>query len=312
MKTPRELQALYDQGHNITRLLRAERGLDHNTADIIEMAYDLQTGSYIQGMSDPKYADHKQEYTAEVARTILSLCEPDSVMEAGVGEGTTLAGVLRNLPAGIRAHGFDLSWSRAAFARRYLEKQKIRLATLCTGNLFAIPYADSSIDVVYTSHTIEPNGGQEKTLIQELYRVARRYLVLLEPGYELASPEARRHMRSHGYCRGIKAAAQELGYRILRHQLFPHTANPLNPTALTIIEKNADTEMPDEVLACPRFKTPLEKLGGLYFSPEALVVYPVVGGIPCLRIENGILASKYREIEDGGTFTAGPRDGGLG
>jgi len=299
MKTPRELQTLYNQGTNITSLLREERGLDHNTDEIIEIAYDMQTGSYTDGMANLAYAAHKQEYTAEVARTILSLGEPASVMEAGVGEGTTLAGVLRNLPPEVAAHGFDLSWSRTAFARQYLADKEAGDVTLCTGNLSAIPFADSSIDVVYTSHSMEPNGGHEKGLIQELYRVTRRYLVLLEPGYELAPDEARRRMESHGYCRNIKETAESLGCRVLRHELFPFTANPLNPTALTIIEKNAENEAPDEVLVCPRFKTPLEEIGGMLFSPEALMVYPVVGGIPCLRIENGIFASKFKEIEKG-------------
>jgi len=63
-----------------------------------------------------------------------------------------------------------------------------------------------------------------------------------------------------------------------------------------IIRKGNDAELPVNVLACPRFKTPLKKVGGMLFSPEALVVYPIVGCIPCLRIENGILASKYEEV----------------
>jgi uncharacterized protein YbaR (Trm112 family) len=34
----------------------------------------------------------------------------------------------------------------------------------------------------------------------------------------------------------------------------------------------------------------------MLFSPEGMVVYPIVNGIPCLKIENGILASKYKEV----------------
>ena len=34
----------------------------------------------------------------------------------------------------------------------------------------------------------------------------------------------------------------------------------------------------------------------MLYSDEALVVYPIIGGIPCLRIENGIYASKYEEV----------------
>lgn len=156
--------------------------------------------------------------------------------------------------------------------------------------------ADNSIDVVYTSHSIEPNGGYEEPILRELFRITRKFLILLEPGYEIAGDEARRRMEAHGYCRNLKGTAESLGYRVLEHKLFPLTANPLNPTALTIIQKDATGEPPSHILACPRFKTPLEELGGMLFSPEALLVYPVVGGIPCLRIENGIVASKYKEV----------------
>jgi uncharacterized protein YbaR (Trm112 family) len=34
----------------------------------------------------------------------------------------------------------------------------------------------------------------------------------------------------------------------------------------------------------------------MFYSPEALVVYPVIGGIPCLREDNGVFASSYKEI----------------
>ena len=297
MTTPRQLKSLYEQGKNISALLREERGLQRNTVEIIEIAYDLQTGSYIASMKNEEMAEHKREYTSEIARTILSLCEPISLLEAGVGEATTLSGVVRHMKADVGIFGFDLSWSRVAYAKRWLQSQGVSDATLCTGNLFDIPFADNSIDVVYTSHSIEPNGGNEEPILQELFRVTKKFLILLEPGYELANEEARQRMDFHGYCKNLKGISTSLGYDVLEHKLFPFTSNPLNPTALTIIRKKQEGgELPSSVLACPKFKTPLREIGGMLFSPEALVVYPIIGGIPCLRIENGIFASKYEEV----------------
>ena len=296
MITPRKLKALYEHGKNISALLREEKGLDQNTDEIIEIAYDLQTGSYIAAMENAKMVEHKRDYTSEIAKTILSLCEPKSILEAGVGEATTLSGVLQHLKTDVSSFGFDLSWSRVAYAQRWLKSQGVSDVTLCTGNLFNIPFADNSIDIVYTSHSIEPNGGNEEQILQELFRVTRKFLILLEPGYELASDEARRRMDSHGYCKKLKGIAESLGYDVLRHELFPFTSNPLNPTAITIIKKDDDSMPPSYILACPKFKTPLENIGNMLFSPEALVVYPIVGDIPCLRIENGIFASKYKEV----------------
>jgi hypothetical protein len=31
-------------------------------------------------------------------------------------------------------------------------------------------------------------------------------------------------------------------------------------------------------------------------SPEVLATYPIIGGIPCLSVENSIFSSKYLEI----------------
>lgn len=296
MYTPRELLELYKQGENITQLLREEQGLQHNTAEIIEIAYDLQAGFYTTAMKNADYAKYKSEYSSEIAKTILSLCQPVSILEAGVGEGTTLSGVLQKLGPEVSSYGFDLSWSRVAYAKQWLMGKGLSTTTLCTGNLFNIPFADNSIDIVYTSHSIESNGGNEKPILQELFRVARKFLILLEPGYELATDDAKKRMDLHGYCKNLKFIADDLGYNVLTHKMFPVISHPLNPTAITIIEKQAVKAEPSSVLACPKFKTPLEEIGGMLFSPEALVVYPIIGGIPCLRTENGICASEYKEV----------------
>lgn len=296
--TPRQLKALYEQGENISALLRHEMGLQCNTDEIIEIAYDLQAGSYIAALEDAEVAGRQEDYTAEIAKWILSLCDPVSVLEAGVGEATTLSGVLQHLRADVESYGFDLSWSRVAYAKRRLQSQGVSNVTLCTGALLHIPLANNSIDVVYTSHSIEPNGGNEESILKELHRVTRRFLILLEPGYELSTDEARRRMDSHGYCKNLRGVADSLGFRVLDHRLFPvaSVSDPLNPTAITVIRKGEDAAPSSHVLACPKFKTPLEKIGDLLFSPEALLVYPIVGGIPCLRTENGILAGSYREV----------------
>lgn len=293
MFTPRELQAMYARGENIISAMTKDCKDDLNSSDIIEIAYDLQTGSYVKAMQGDSMRVHKQQYSTEIAKIILSLCQPESILEAGVVEATTLSGVLEGLNIPIDSYGFDLSWSRIAEARKWLSSKGILDTTLCTGNLLNMPFADNSIDVVYTSHSIEPNRGNEKAILQELFRVARKFVVLLEPGYELASIEARNRMDSHGYCRNIPEVAHNLGYKILKHELFPCSANPLNPTAITIIEKNTKQKKPSFTLSCPEFKTNLKTIDGMMFSSEALRVYPIIGGIPCLRVENGIFASKF-------------------
>ncbi len=291
--TPQQLKRLYENGHNISSLLRDEYNVNHNTQEIIEISYDMQAGSYVEAMNNKDIASHKSEYSKEIADTISTLTTPNSILEAGVGEGTTLSGVLKHLDKDINSYGFDISWSRLSYADLWLKSHNIKNTTLCSGDLFNIPFLDNSIDVVYTSHSIEPNGGNEKKILEELYRITGKYLILLEPSYELSSQEVKNRMDAHGYCKNIEKYSKELGYKILKHELFKYTDNPLNPTAITIISKSKENEFIGNVFACPKYKTPLLEVNGSYFSEEALVAYPIINKIPCLRIENGVFASKY-------------------
>ena len=77
--------------------MRQEKGTDWNSEEIIEIAYDLQAGTYTDVMRDVAVAQHKKEYAEQIAVTILAYCKPTSIMEAGVGEATTLSGVLERL-----------------------------------------------------------------------------------------------------------------------------------------------------------------------------------------------------------------------
>jgi hypothetical protein len=131
-------------------------------------------------------------------------------------------------------HGFDVSWSRVRLGKDFAGKHRIGADLFC-GDLFNIPLADGSMDVVYTSHSIEPNGGREREAIRELARVAGKWLVLLEPAHEFAPPEARARMEKHGYIRGLPEAIQAEGLELVEHRLFPVCVNPLNPTGLYVI-----------------------------------------------------------------------------
>lgn len=262
MITPRQLKDAYDEGQDVSALLRQESGIGHNAEVITEISYDLQAGSYVNLMSDPGMVKHIEGYTAELAARIGALCQPKSILEAGVGEGLVLSGVAGHLgPANVDLYGFDLSWSAVRIARKWLHNNDIDGATLCTGSLQHIPFADDSVDVVFTSHSIESNRGKEELILRELYRVTRDYLILLEPGYELASDEAKKRMDSHGYCKGLPEIYANLGYQVVTHEVFPFISNPRNPTAITVIKKGTDTGRPSYVLACPKYKTRLLESG---------------------------------------------------
>jgi hypothetical protein len=294
---PLELRDAYLRGENISLLLRRELSSDKNTEEIIELAYDIQAGSYVEAMADPEYANVKAIFGKSLSNYLKKYGEPKTLLEAGVGEATTLGSVLQCWELReVLAHGFDLSWSRVLCGKKWLTDLGFDGIALCTGSLFDIPYEDNSFDAVYTSHSIEPNGGHEVRIISELFRVASRYLLLIEPCYEFASPEGKVRMDKLGYCRNLNEHAEALGMKVVLHEPYPTVSNPLNPTAITVIEKNPHAPPVRPSYQCPRFKTQLISDSAFCYGSETFAVYPVLAGIPCLKKENAIIAGLYRQL----------------
>jgi uncharacterized protein YbaR (Trm112 family) len=293
--TLKELKDLYDHNVNVMQFLRERELSQGNSLASILASYDLQAGSYVQRMSDPHQAAFVEKFTAAIAR-ILDGYSPASVMEAGVGEATTLAHVVRHMrrpPA--QALGFDVSWSRVAVAREYAAACGSAPA-LFLGNLGEIPVATDAVEVVYTSYSIEPNRGREKQILAELFRVARRYLVVIEPSNELGGEATQRHIEQHQYCRDLYRHACELGFHVIEHRRFEHVFKPYNETALMIVSKRPDAPpYAGTFYACPVCRGALVLHKESYYCPECLVVYPVVAGVPCLLRSHGIVATRYLE-----------------
>jgi hypothetical protein len=287
------LKSLYESGVNIIEHL--ER-LGQSRDEAIAISYDLQAGSYIQfAENNSAYID---EYSGEIAGILNGLsANAESVMEAGVGEATTLSNVRARLDFEPDSVGFDISLSRVLFARKYFAANGKGDARFFVGDLFNIPFADNSIDIAYTSHSMEPNGGREKEAMAELYRVAGKYLVLLEPSYELASDDGKQRMDRLGYVKGLQAAARELGMKVVDYRLTRVCSNPLNPTAMLLIEKNRDAPSRRHAdYCCPESREPLKLDNGNYWAESALKVYPRILDIPCLTQKHGVVATHYSEF----------------
>jgi len=294
MVTPRDLQKMYKQGKNVSKILREAKDSLHNDEEIIEVTYDILTGQYTDLMDIPLVAKLWGEFNAELGGYIQQLGEITSLMEVGVGEATTMAGVLEVTGDDMNVFASDISWSRVAYADQWLWKHKFENVHLHTASMFNLPFPSSCVDVVYTAHAIEPNGSNERPILQELYRVAKQYLVLAEPAFDLAHADARQRMVEHGYCISLYEQIKLLGYKVVEHRLMDVQKNNMNPAAITIIEKNSNV-LTELHYVCPKYKTEMYKIGEAYYSPEALAVYPIVGGIPCLKSTDAIVASKYPE-----------------
>ena len=296
----RGMRSAYARGENAMAFAREALeancvvGRNQQLATLI--AYDLQAGTYVEGAR--AHPEENQRWCRQIADLIAPVFpKGGSLLEVGVGEATTLAGVLAKLGGG-RAFGFDISWSRIRVANNWLLEQS-QSANLFVADLLNIPFADNSIDVVYSSHSLEPNGGWEEEAIAECLRVARRALVLIEPLYELASPEAQARMRHHGYVRGLRDTAKRLGAEVVDYRLLEHTGNSLNPSGVLSLLKlaSADTQLIspliDEIWQCPLTGARLWKDGEGFVAQDQGLVYPVLQRVPLLRPEHAVVASNF-------------------
>lgn len=286
------MRAAYASGENAMTYARQTAGVLSNSPVSTLIAYDLQAGTYIAAArAEPEGRVQWCGQLSEIMNPHIT--EQSSILEVGCGEATTLAGVLKSLSKTPKhALGFDISWSRCAEGVGWLSENRVQ-ARLFVADLFNIPLEDASVDVVYTSHSLEPNGGREEHAIRELMRIARRAVVLVEPIYELANSEAQSRMRTHGYVRGLKEIAERLGANVADYHLLDYTANTLNPSGLVLIEKESSKAAGGEpTWRCPLTHTTLNDLGDVFASVQSGLVYPVLRGIPMLRAAHGIVASK--------------------
>jgi uncharacterized protein YbaR (Trm112 family) len=289
------MRAAYAQGKNAMEYARSLKGGD-NSLDATLIAYDLQAGTYIDyAEANP---DHRFKWGSQIAKILNSYIDKGStILEVGSGEATTLASVvshLENTPRQIL--GFDISWSRCAYGLSWLQKNKVN-ASLFVADLFEIPLEDNSVDVVYTSHSLEPNGGREEDAIRELMRIARKALVLIEPLYEFADAQSKARMNEHGYVKGLQETAVKLGANVIDHRLLDYTGNPHNPSGVVMIEKSGISEEASNLQwRCPLTHAKLYTDEQGFYSPDTGIVYFVLSGIPLLMEKHAVVASSFEKL----------------
>ena len=285
------LKSAYLRGENISQLLK-QNGL--NTIESIEYAYDLQAGSYVRAVSAEP--ERFRDYTTEMADIISKYAKADDeIIDCGCGELTTLAALSHKFPANVRLLAFDISVSRIMVGRRYARTvMRTDLAESLAPFVAAInriPLPDRSVDIVLTSHALEPNHGEEKQLLSELIRICKRKLILFEPSWELGSSEARTRMGSLGYVRELPIRIIEAGGVLSDVTLLTHSLNPLNPTAAYIIDppKIDPQSLSGFYFVCPKSRERLNRYSGYYWSSEGGYAYPDIEGVPVLKESNAIL-----------------------
>jgi len=293
-----KIKNAYKEDKNITSLLRKQKKIDFNTSEIIEVAYDLQAGSYIDFVQ--QNPEKSALYASELSAILdIYIDSNDSLLDIGTGELTTLSLIMTKLNILPRkVFAFDISWSRlhkgVEYSKNMLGNDFDRIIPF-SSKISEIAMLDKSIDVTTSSHALEPNGGNLKNLLKELFRITKKKLILFEPCYEANSDEGKKRMDSLGYIKNLENEARDLGGEVLERIEIKNTENPLNPTYCFIINLPetdiSQTLDPIEIFSEPGTNNALQKLDNFYFSNKTGLSYPIIESIPILKSDNAILTS---------------------
>lgn len=108
----RKAKEIHKEGGNITKYLREKFKEDANTSEIIEIAYDLQAGSYIKNVNESR--EKAVIYATEMHSLLAPHLTPGcSLLDVGTGELTTLSLIANQLDNRVsEVFALDISWSR--------------------------------------------------------------------------------------------------------------------------------------------------------------------------------------------------------
>ena len=282
-------------GENIIEFLTDQHM--HTTSELDEMiSYDIRAGMDVKG-----YKEQPEIYDAVVSRIIdlvLSLKEVKGgrILECGSGEGIILSNLIRQMGKYFElARGVDISWSRVSYAKRFTAELGVDSdIDYYVADFFKLPFNDNSFDVLYTMDGIYAMGGNEQSVIKELYRVSSKYLMLIEPSYEFGNDAVKERIDRLGYVKNLFQIVEEMGLEVVRYEPFGVDINPMNPAAVLIIKKNQRTS--DNYLCCPVTHEEMQVIGNCYYSSKSFLSYPIVNNIPCLTEGNAIITAKLKEF----------------
>lgn len=294
----------YLQGKNVMGFLKNSLKIRHNTSEIIETAYDLQAGTYIN------YAKNNWLTMEKISRQCAAIikkyaCHDDNILDIGTGELTSLYFLMNQLNKTKLSFNFyacDISLSRLMVGRDFisslLPKKLYNQLEIFCADIFLLPVLNKSIDIVTSYHALEPNGGQEELLLKEIFRVCRKKAILFEPSYELNSNKGKARMDRHGYIKNLPKKVEKIGGKLEDLFLMENHHNDLNLTAAYIISpphRGNNKKIRSGIYADPGENTLLNKKRDCFYSQHYGVAYPIINKIPILKEKYAIIASAMSE-----------------
>ena len=102
--------------------------------------------------------------------------------------------------------------------KKKLSKNDLKKFEIFCNSKYKLPLKENSIDLIFTIHSLEPNNKIKNKIFDELFRVSRHGVILMEPHYEISSKKQKKRMLKLDYVRGIEKLLKnrKVNYQIIK------------------------------------------------------------------------------------------------
>jgi 2-polyprenyl-3-methyl-5-hydroxy-6-metoxy-1,4-benzoquinol methylase len=154
---------------------------------------EIETTNYEKFQSGNPLVARMIDHFYETLGSLVRSLEPDSVLDAGCGEGETMVRLADCLPG--RVAGVDVRTDCVAFAR-----QRLPSAEISRQSVYDLAFPDGAFDLVLCLEVLE-HLDRPATALFEMSRVSRRHIVVSvphEPWFRIGSLLRGKHLTRLG------------------------------------------------------------------------------------------------------------------
>lgn len=279
----------FEQNQNIVETL-VKNGA--NKSDSIEIAYDLQAGSYTRNFNTKSLIRNKEIHS--IINKYTNLPDINSIGVFGVGEAKNWIGYDGKINS---LFGVELSYSRIRYAYENLQKVSgINSFNLIKGDASEKIFKENSFDISITLHSIEPNGNEQGSVIlKNVIESSSKYILLFEPDFLTAHDEMKKRMLKHDYVRNISDEIDKINsVNLIEHFVINNHENMNNLTTCWIIEKKSKKPSEKQKMICPFSHETLIDYKDMMFSPNTGLAYPKINEITLLNKNDAIFLGNIK------------------
>ena len=116
-------------------------------------------------------------------------------------------------------------------------------------------------------HALEPNNQYKNQILNELLRVSKFGVILMEPHYEISDIKQKKRMIKFNYIRGIEKILKlrKIKYQIIKKQFH---LNNLNKSSIFVLKNNSTKKKQNDNFVDPITKNNLIKKNNFLYSKK--------------------------------------------